>query len=553
FTVPDASLITKLNLDLLRDDGAIVYLNGSEVLRSNMPVDPITYKTTASSVVDGAAENQFLTATVAANRLTTGTNVLAVEIHQYFKMDEDISFDLKLMAQQSGEPVSYVTGHLYLDANGNGIQDGDESGLANIDIIITDLDKTQTVSTNGNGDWTAMVTAGSVTIDVEQSDPDFPADATQTEGADPNTILASEGETTDGGTDGYHVSLGGAIGDFVWNDANHNGLQDQGEAGVEGVTVTLYNAGGQVGSPQTTDGNGTFAFIGLDPGEYHIQFSTIPAGAVFTLQDANDNNSDAQDSDVDGVGATAVFLLCKDEIKTDIDAGIYVQAPPEPAQASGLIWKDANANGIKDAPEKGVGSVTVNLLTASGAFIGTTTTDRKGLYSFAAISPGDYIIEFVNPNPALFAFTLKDQGSNDAVDSDVNSDGRTDVLAFASGEIKANINAGLADGDDMQSEQGMVLAELPDEYDLLQNFPNPFNPETHIVFKLKQDGDVSLFIYNVQGQIVKILAHGFYAAGVYKVVWKGVNEQDQPLSSGTYLYKLKVNDFTAIRKMAFMR
>ena len=80
-------------LSLLRDDGAVVYLNGVEVMRSNMPTGTITFSTLASGAAEG---DSFLTASVPASAFVVGTNVAAVEIHQVNGTSSDISFDLGL-------------------------------------------------------------------------------------------------------------------------------------------------------------------------------------------------------------------------------------------------------------------------------------------------------------------------------------------------------------------------------------------------------------------------------------------------------------------------
>lgn len=98
FIVPDTSLFTNLLLRVLRDDGAVVYLNGLEVFRSNMPAGAITYTTLALASVGGADESTtFYPAIVSTNRLVSGTNVFAVEIHQGATNSSDISFDLELL------------------------------------------------------------------------------------------------------------------------------------------------------------------------------------------------------------------------------------------------------------------------------------------------------------------------------------------------------------------------------------------------------------------------------------------------------------------------
>ena len=97
FTVGDPSSLVDLTLRLKRDDGGVVYLNGGEVLRSNMPAGPIGYLTPAASTTGGAAENVFDEIALAPTLLVPGDNVLAVEIHQITPTSSDISFDLELL------------------------------------------------------------------------------------------------------------------------------------------------------------------------------------------------------------------------------------------------------------------------------------------------------------------------------------------------------------------------------------------------------------------------------------------------------------------------
>lgn len=98
FEVAGASQLSSLTLRLLRDDGAVVYLNGEEMFRSNMPDPPevIDYQTPASSTVSGNAEDTFFEFALDPAGLVDGTNVLAVEIHQRDADSSDISFDLEM-------------------------------------------------------------------------------------------------------------------------------------------------------------------------------------------------------------------------------------------------------------------------------------------------------------------------------------------------------------------------------------------------------------------------------------------------------------------------
>ncbi|MBI3870414.1 MAG: lamin tail domain-containing protein [Verrucomicrobia bacterium] len=97
FSIASASRYLTLHVSVLRDDGAVVYLNGTEVFRSNMPDGAITPATKALVAVGGADETStFYGANVPPNLLANGANVLAVEIHQAGPTSSDISFDLEL-------------------------------------------------------------------------------------------------------------------------------------------------------------------------------------------------------------------------------------------------------------------------------------------------------------------------------------------------------------------------------------------------------------------------------------------------------------------------
>ncbi len=87
---------SSFTINLLRDDGAVVYLNGVEVLRDNMGSGKIDYKSLATTGIAGTAESTFTSFTVNKSILQVGTNILAVEVHQNAGTSSDISFDLEL-------------------------------------------------------------------------------------------------------------------------------------------------------------------------------------------------------------------------------------------------------------------------------------------------------------------------------------------------------------------------------------------------------------------------------------------------------------------------
>lgn len=106
------------------------------------------------------------------------------------------------------------------------------------------------------------------------------------------------------------------------------------------------------------------------------------------------------------------------------------------------VWNDINANGILDSGEVGVPSVTVQLKDCSGNLLRSVTTDGNGNYGFNNQAAGCYLVTVVLPNG--FQFSPKDQGGNDAVDSDVNpANGTTDVINLAAGQQIFTVDIGI--------------------------------------------------------------------------------------------------------------
>ncbi len=93
----------------------------------------------------------------------------------------------------------------------------------------------------------------------------------------------------------------------------------------------------------------------------------------------------------------------------------------------------------------------------------------------------------------------------------------------------------------------------PEDFELFQNHPNPFNNETIIKYNLSKSGHVSLEIYNILGQKVKTLVKGFQQGGVKTADWDGKDEKGEDLSSGIYFYQLKVGEITQTKRMVLLK
>ncbi len=106
--------------------------------------------------------------------------------------------------------------------------------------------------------------------------------------------------------------------------------------------------------------------------------------------------------------------------------------------------------------------------------------------------------------------------------------------------------------------EDLIAYEIPAGTELLRNYPNPFNPETWIPYRLSEDADVSLTIYDANGGLVRSIDVGHQSAAVYEsrakaIYWDGRNQFGEQVASGVYFYSLSAGDFSATRKMVILK
>jgi protocatechuate 3,4-dioxygenase beta subunit len=204
-------------------------------------------------------------------------------------------------------------------------------------------------------------------------------------GANDNMIpvTLSIGQTSAGNT--FHDTRRSALGDFVWFDADGDGQQDGGEAGLAGVVVSLYDANDTVVGVATSTEEGAYAFTNLAAGSYTVGFAA-PAGLIFTISKFG---SAATDSDpFADTNRTAAVTLASGQTDTTVDAGFYAAA-----SVSGFVRVDLNGNGVAEEDDTGgIAGVTVQLLGADSGVLATTTTAVDGSYGFTGLRPGAYTV-----------------------------------------------------------------------------------------------------------------------------------------------------------------
>ncbi len=349
-------------------------------------------------------------------------------------------------------PLANLGDYVWYDANQNGIQDADEKGVAGVTVKLVnpangEILDTEVTNVSGFYQFTGL-NPGNYAVEFvlpegyeftpqNHGNDDFADSDADTETGLTAQVTLTAGEhnpTLDAGI----FTMSASLGDYVWYDANQNGVQDAGENGVAGVKVNLINpATGEVIVSAVTDSKGFYLFTNLNPGNYAVEF-VLPEGYEFTPQ--NHGNDDFADSDADTeTGLTAQVTLTAGEHNPTLDAGIFSQF----ASLGDYVWYDTNQNGVQDAGESGVSGVTVKLVNqVTGEIIKTAVTDSKGFYQFTDLNPGDYAVQFILPDG--YEFTSQNQGNNDSSDSDADMvTGRTAQVTLTAGEHNPTLDAGI--------------------------------------------------------------------------------------------------------------
>ena len=346
--------------------------------------------------------------------------------------------------------------YAWIDSNRDGLQSPGENLLAGVTVDLYQngivISTTQT-DVNGQYLFTGLVPgAYSLTfglpdgyartresvlgngLDLEDSDANVDTGATEL------TLLQS-GESDLAWDAGYFPLA--ALGDYVWEDKNHNGIQDAGEPPVQGVIVTLLDKDGLEVVTQTTSAQGLYLFEKLQPSEYTLIFA-LPTGYAFTK--LSDGSQRDVNSNVDVLtGQTERIIFLPGQTRLDVDAGVW-----QPASLGNFVWEDLNYNGQQDAGEPAVNDVHTMLLDGNGQTLAeqnsATQLNGSGAYTFADLIPGSYAVLFTAPTGFLFTKpTLgTDSTNSDAIPAtELESSAGTRIYTLNAGDSNPTVDAGL--------------------------------------------------------------------------------------------------------------
>ena len=285
-----------------------------------------------------------------------------------------------------------ISGEVFNDLNGDGMQEPGEPGLADwtVDLFDSSGDLLATTTTDVNGDYSFTdLGPGTYTV-TEEIQPGWVQTAPPPPGT--YTVPAMSGTNVGGLLFGDYqlVTYSGT----VYDDLNGNGVDDPGEPGLQGWTVELLE-GGNVIATTTSAADGSYSFSDLGYGVYTIEeimqtgwYQTEPAQPFFYTVTATSGSS-----------------------QSGLNFGNF-----QLVNVTGEVYNDLNGNGNLDPGEPGLQGWTVTLEDQSGNTVATTTSDANGDYSFDDLFPGTFIVvETLMPgwtqtqpvNPNYYEFTTQ--------------------------------------------------------------------------------------------------------------------------------------------------
>ena len=345
----------------------------------------------------------------------------------------------------------------------------------------------------------------------------------------------------------------------------------------DGPTPQLYTGALPSGAQFTDNGNGQGSFTWItdqnDAGVYQVVFYAEDSEGAYDSEvvaiTVIDNCSDADgdgicleddncpttynptqtDTDNDGVGnACDNCPSTYNPTQVDSDSDTRGDACDNCPHIANQNQADADGDGVGDRCD--VCPAQYNPVQADG--------DDDGVGDICDDCPTDY-------DPAQGDADSDDIGDScdvcptvyDPAQADGDDDGRGDLCdncpTVYNPDQTDSDHDGVGNACELSTDVDGDTDVLPERFALGQNYPNPFNPQTEISFSLAGADQVTLRIYNAQGQAVRTLVDGALSAGEYVVTWNGTDDRGRAVTSGVYFYRLQAGAVSESRKMVLVR
>ncbi len=355
-------------------------------------------------------------------------------------------------------------------------------------------------------------------------------DAQSIEGATPVPVL--EDDTTEGIDFGISLpeETGGSISGRVTDD-------DTGYPVVSAVVAALpeWVLDSPIQIPEfdpgyfrfaTTDERGDYVIRGLEAGGYYVF-----CFAVGYIGEFYDDVRDPREASVVPVEAGVE--------RSGVDFALTRWHEFEPGLAPGDGSVAGAVTNMSGLPIEGA---FVYVLDPDGNAIAFARSLVDGRYSLSGLPQGSYYVQAsrIGYQTEFFGGAVDLEGS-----IPIGLGGNSGVSVSS---VDFTLGPSSVTGRKLPRED-----RIPASLQLYQNFPNPFNPETEITYDLPSDGVVSLVVYNLLGQEVRVLVDKYQSAGSYTATWDGKDVSGVDVPSGIYIYRLEAGGYSLVRKAVVLR
>jgi len=365
-----------------------------------------------------------------------------------------------------------------------------------------------------------------------------------------------------------------------------------GDGGSVTSNLVLFGAGDELFFDDFEAGLGNWNSI-VNSGNVEWLIFTPPFGNSYQMPPTSSGNVCSADTDNAGYGSTAD---CTIEIMTALDLSSYISANIQfdndwqAIDNADYAYVDVSTDG---------GTNWTNVLTFDEVDVRETheivdiTAEAAGqsnvLIRFHSVQPGwdwwwtiDNVGVYATETPAdpgsIEGTVVISDGAGDVEDVVVSAGGYS-VNPLADGTYSLelqpgtyNVTATLAGYDtevieDVEVQEAIATTGI--DFTLMtaagvgndiiaatklnSNYPNPFNPITHIAYSIRESGNVTLEVYNLKGQLVKSLLNEVKETGDYTILWNGTDNSNKSVSSGVYFYKMKTQNYNSTKKMILMK
>ncbi len=366
--------------------------SGGQYLFTGLYPDAYEVRVDTNSLPAGLAANQTFDPDATTNHQTTVVVLSGGEIRT-----ADFGYDWSPSSDVFGNAGTGAIGdRVWVDANGDGVQDPGEPGLGGVTLRLVGLgadgiagtadDTTNTTVTAADGGYYFdSLAAGAYLVSVtagtsgytQTGDPDGIQDGRTT-----TPILLAPGDVYVNADFGYQPAAGSQLSGTVYFDANVNSNLNAGENGIVGVSVALVDSNGVVIATTLTDTNGYYQFTGLQAGDYTVWVNDTGyrLGGLMQTEDPDATVNARTPVSVDGASAYSGYDF-------GYIAGSY---RPGTGLIGDTIYFDRNTNSTFESGE-GIEGVRVGLYTTNGVLLGLATTDANGQYWFGGLRTNDAV------------------------------------------------------------------------------------------------------------------------------------------------------------------